>query len=599
MSNLSGACWLFSLAAAFASADDGAPLEFRHGISLIHELKYPADFAGFDYMNPAAPKGGALRLATDAPVRNFSGVWDEEVIPAPGMNRTYDYLLHRAGDELGSFYGHLAQGIALAPNGRSLHVRLHPEARWHDGLPITPQDVTFTFDHILGTVQGKLYMGWLAAVESAGPREVAFQHKHRFSTTDLQWLSYVSVFPAHYWKGRNPSAVTSIPPLGSGPYRVAGHDRSHVRFERVRDYWGRDLPVNLGRHNFDAIRYDLYRDDTIAREAFRKGLFDYRLEGEIRHWMSYDGDERINKDILRWRVLAGAQRAIALNTLKSHLADVRVREALTLAMDFDWQNRAYHHGQRERANSYFANSQFAARGVPTGPELALLQRFRGQVPERVFSDVSELPLAAGSNRSALRRAQQLLADAGWRMADGALVDGEGAPFTLELLVRTPADQRLFLPYANSLRRLGIDARIRIADDARFVNLTAKREFDAVLRDHGFVSPPTRQLGNYFASHAAEAPVSGNLAGISDPVVDALIERAESAETLDAITVACRALDRVLLWRFYNILLATMHEPRMAYWNKFGRPEREDTAVYSPPGHDAWWFDPERARRLGR
>ena len=599
MINLSVVCWLFPIAAALAWAVEEDSLEFRHGISLIDELKYPADFRGFYYMNPNAPKGGVLRLSTDVPIRNFSDVWDEDVVPAPGTQRVYDYLLHRAGDELGGFYGHLAQGVALSPDRRSLHFRLHPDARWHDGAPITPEDVKFTFDHVLGTIQGKIFMGWLAAVEITGPREVAFRHRRRFGTDNLQWLTYVSILPAHYWKDRNPSATTSIPPLGSGPYRVAGHDRSHVRFERVKNYWGRHLPINLGRHNFDEIRYDLYRDNTVAREGFRKGLFDFRLESEIRHWLSYDGDERFARDILQWRLLTGAQWAITLNTRRHHLSDVRVREALTLAMNFDWQNRVYHHGAYERADSYFAGSQFAARGVPTGSELETLKRFRGQIPERVFTDVFELPssVGIGSNRAALQRARELLAAAGWRMDDGRLVDGQGTPFTLQLLAQTPADHRILLPYVGSLRRLGIAARIQIVDVARFINLIGRREFDAVLREHGFVSPPARQLRNYFASHGADEPVAGNLAGISDPVVDALIERAESAETLSAMIVACRALDRVLLWRFYNIPLETMHQPRMVYWDKFGRPEREDGAIYSPPQHDAWWYDAKKARQF--
>ena len=600
MRNLFGA-WLFGLAVALGAAADEDALEYQHGISLIHELKYRADFRGFEYMNPAAPKGGALRLSTTTPIRSFSDVWDEEVLPAPGMNRTYDYLLHRAGDELGGFYGHLAQGVALASDRRSLHLRLHPDARWHDGGPITPEDVKFTFDHVLRTTQGKVYMGWLAAVEIAGARELAFHHKRRFITEDLQWLTYVSILPAHYWKDRNPNATTSVPPLGSGPYRVAGHDRSHVRFERVPDYWGRNLPINLGRHNFDEIRYDLYRDDTVAREAFHKGLLDFRLEGEIRHWFAYDSGGRFAKDILPWRSLSGAQWAITLNTRKPRLRDVRVREALTLAVDFDWQNRVFHHGLYARADSYFANSRFAAQGVPSGPELTMLQRFRGRIPERVFTDVFELPHSTGTgrNREALRRARDLLDAAGWRMANGVLVDGKGAPFRLQLLARTQADQRTLLPYVDSLKRLGIDAYLKVVENARFIHLIGAREFDAVLREHGFLTPPARQLRNYFASHGADEPVTGNLAGITDPVVDALIERAESAETLGEMVVACRALDRVLLWQFYNIPLDAMHEPRMVYWNKFGRPKHEDAAVYSPPRHDAWWYDADKARQLAR
>ena len=268
---------------ALGAGAEESTLEFRHGISVIHELKYPADFQGFDYMNPNAPKGGALRLSTTIPIRNFADEWDNEAMVAPGVHRTYDYLLHRSGDELGSFYGHLAQSMALSSDKRSLHFRLHPHARWHDGVPVTPQDVKFTFDHTLGTVEGKVYMDWLEAVEIAGAREVVFRHKRKFTTPDLQLFTYMRILPAHYWKGRQPNETTFMPPLGSGPYRVVGHDRSHVRFERVRDYWGRDLPVNRGRYNFDEIKYDLYRDNTVAREAFRKGLFDFRFEEDIRH----------------------------------------------------------------------------------------------------------------------------------------------------------------------------------------------------------------------------------------------------------------------------------------------------------------------------
>ena len=600
MRHVSGVCWLIPLAMALAGAAQADPLEFRYGISLIDELKYPADFQGFDYMNPRAPKGGALRLSTTIPIRNFADLWGDETLTAPGMQRTYDHLLHPAGDELGSFYGQLAQGTALAADRRSLYFRLHPDARWHDGVPITPRDVKFTFDHVLGTVDGKVYLDWLQAVEVTGAREVALRHRHKFVTSDLQWLTFVSILPAHYWTGRQPHETTLIPPLGSGPYRVADHGRSHVRFERVRDYWGRDLPVNRGRYNFDEIRYDHYRDDTVAREAFRKGLFDFRLEQDVRHWISLDAaDARIAKDILPWRRIAGAQRAIALNTRKLHLQDIRAREALTLAMDFDWQQRVIHHGLHARADSYFAKSPFAAQDFPTSAELEILQPYRGKVPERVFTEAFELPHSAGAgrNRTALRRARALLAAAGWRMTGGVLVDREGAPFKLELLARTPADQRTLLPYVDSLKRLGIAARVRIVDLARFINLIRRREFDAVLREHGFLTPPTPQLQNYFGSYAAGEPMTGNLAGISDPVVDALVERAERAETLEAMIAACRALDRVLLWHFYNIPLDAMHEPRVVYWNRFGRPRREHSAVYGPPQHDAWWYDAEKARRL--
>ena len=278
---------------------------------------------------------------------------------------------------MGSFYGHLAQGMALAPDRRSLHFRLHPDARWHDGAPITPEDVKFTFDHVLGTIQGKIFMGWLAAVEITGPRELVFRHKHRFITTDLQWLTYVSILPRALLEGsqseRNDHRSTARQRTVS-----RGRPQSIPCAIRTRaGLLGAPAPRQPGPAQ---LRRDSIRpvpDNTVAREAFRKGLFDFRLEEDIGHWISYDTDGRLIRDILHWRVLTGAQRAITLNTRRPHLSDVRVREALTLAMDFDWQNRVYHHGLYERAASYFANSRFAARGVPTGSELEFVATLPG------------------------------------------------------------------------------------------------------------------------------------------------------------------------------------------------------------------------------
>ena len=579
---------------------------YEHGISFFHELKYPADFTHFDYINPDAPKGGVLVLSTQRDFNTLTMFTD--FVPAPATVRLmYDSLVSFRTQEMGSFYGRLADGLSVSDDKRTLFIRLHPEARWHDGMPITTRDVKFTLDLLESIIRFRAVFSWVQSVEILSEREIAFRLASELTLSNFFSLVF-PIMAAHYWEDKDPTRASLEPPLGSGPYRIAEvRQGRYIRYERVPDYWGRDIPVNKGRFNFDQIRYDVYRDATVAREAFRKGLFDAWGEGDIRYWVTgYDIPARdkgwLVMDRFDNRGVVGVNRVIALNNRRDKFKDPRVREALTLAVDFEWENRVLHFGQLERALSNFSGEpSLEARGLPGEGELALLAPFRDQLPKRLFTEAFEFPRSTGSgrNRASLERARALLAQAGWHIADGVLVNSRGEPFEIEFLSRDVADQRTLLPYLSTLKRLGITGRIRLVDGTQFVNLNRKFDYDARITQSYLVSPPIVALSHYFHSQSASQVLgrSGNIAGIADPVVDALIADAIKVTTLEEMATACRALDRVLLWGFYQIPLDSIAPFRIVYWNKFGRPEREDLAVYGSAFPAGWWYDDTKAARI--
>ena len=589
----------------------GEKPSYQHGISLLHDLKYPRDFTHFEYANPDAPKGGRIVLASEWRVGNLSGYHSSELPSAPGLGQTYDRLFIRTGDELSAFYGWLASGMVLSPDNKSLYVRLHSAARWHDGVPITTEDILFTYEEVLQSVFGQASLApWVEELEITGSHEFIVHHKDEFTASSLQSMMAFRVRPAHYWKDRDPTKATLIPPVASGPYRIKKFDRDYIVYERVDDYWGRDIPINRGRFNFDEIRYDVYRDTTVAREGFRKGLFDVHFESNMGQWFSsYDipafEQGYLKKDTRPITKFIGMQTAIALNTRREHLRDVRVREALTMALDFEWQNRVFHYDSRERARSYFAGSQFAATGIPTGEELQQLSRFRDQLDPRVFTQPFKLPTSPGRglHRHGLERAQALLAGAGWRIKEGRLVNDDGVQFKLDLLTQNSAFQRMLLPYVQALKLLGIDANLRLVDSVLAINLLRERDYDAYVRGYEFLNPPGAELRGAFSSQTAEVQMSYNMAGVRNPVIDALIVEAERAVDINAATSALKALDRVLLWNFYNIPLHAPEGERFLLWDKFGRPKHESVARYeylvgsSLRVIDSWWFDTQKAAKL--
>lgn len=578
---------------------------YQHGISLLHELKYARDFQHFDFADPAAPRGGSLNLATTQPIRNLSGAWGTMVPSAAGVERTQDRLFVRSADEHSAMYGLLADGVVLSEDGTRLYIRLHADARWHDGVPVTTRDIQYSWEVLSRTsLATSIYMGeWVAELEIVNDREWVIHHHDAFSQSNLMTLTNFPVRAAHYYTEGDidPGAPTMAPPLTSGPYTVVDVDRNHVVYKRVADYWGRNLPVNRGRHNFDTVRYDVYRDSTVAREAFRKGLFDIHLEADTRYWHASDDlpalvDGRMRKETRRVTRLIGLDRAIAFNLEKPLFRDRRVREALTLAFDFEWQNRVFRNGSQQRALSYFAGSLFAATGLPTPGELELLEPFRDQLPARLFTQPFDLPASDGwgEHREALERARRLLAEAGWHIEDGVLRNAAGEGFEFEVATQNGWARRLLLPYIESLSWLGIKARLRLLENVQAVKYKRQRRFDLYFRGHDLANPPMGQLGNYFSTASAVRQMGGNLGSIRSPVVDALIERAQNAPDLATATSACRALDRVLLWGFYHVPLNMPEEERYLFWDRFGRPDQSSATYEFLMGGtvrliDSWWI----------
>ena len=578
---------------------------YEHGISFFHELKYPAGFSHFDYLNPDAPKGGVLIQSTQRDFNTLSLITDVGVT-APNVTWTYDSLVSYRSEEMSSFYGWLADGLSVADDKRTLFIRLHPQARWHDGVPITARDVKFTVELIQTSIRFRGYFSWVQSVEILSERELAFRLDSELTLSNIFPLSWFPIMPAHYWEDRDPTRASLEPPLGSGPYRVAEVKQGRfVRYQRVPDYWGRDIAVNKGRFNFDQIHYDVYRDATVAREALRKGLFDAWIEPDIRYWATgYDIPARdrgwLVMDHLDHREEIGVNRVIALNNRRERFKDPQVREALTLAVNFEWENRVLRFGLLDRASSNFSGEpSLEARGLPDEGELALLAPFRDQLPGRLFTEVFEFPRSTGTgrNRASLERARALLAQSGWRVEDGVLVNSRGEPFEIEFLSRDSAEQRTLLPYLDTLKLLGIAGRIRRVEAAQFINLSQQFDYDAMITRNDILAPPIIFLSTFFHSQSASEAQSVNASGIADPVVDALIAEAIKVTTLEEMATVCRALDRVLLWGFYQIPLDAIAPFRLVYWDKFGRPEREDMAVYKSPFPDGWWYDGAKAARI--
>jgi microcin C transport system substrate-binding protein len=583
-----------------AVADEEPALEFRNGVSQLpnYELKYPADFTHFDYLNTDAPKGGTLVLPWIEPLNTVSPMYQ----PA-GFYRSYDHLLERAGDEPSGYYGSLAESIAISADHRRIVFRLRPDARWHDGRPITAVDVKFSFETFRADIMAHGWAGALAwitdvnildqlTVEIRADSDVARQ---------LFILGYTPIVPAHYWLERDVSEPTTTLPPQSGPYRLTGVSQGrYFTYERVPDYWGRNLPVNRGKFNFDTIRYERYQDATVAREALRAGVLDVWTETDSRHWLaSYDVPARDAGWLVLGRLrsgdLSGARYRLALNIRRHPLGDRRVREALAFAMDFEWQIRALHGGELTRANSFFSDSMFASSGLPGVVEKALLEPHRAQLPAKLFTHPFSFPVTdgVGVDRKGLSRARALLAQAGYRIVDGVMVNADGEPFVIEFLSFMREDQRILLPYLSSLSILGIQANIRMIDRASYYNRLRNADYDATLVGGMIQVPPSWELRALFHSSST---LYLNASGLNDPAVDAMVDTALSATDFDQFVAACRALDRVLLWNYYQFPLDNPGDTRIVYWDKFGRPDLPEE-MYIAPFPDGWWFDKEKAARI--
>ncbi|MDE0391666.1 MAG: extracellular solute-binding protein [Rhodospirillales bacterium] len=600
----------FVQASAIAAASSMAPFpsligraeaqEASHGLSLFGDLKYGADFAHFDYVDPTAPKGGTLHLAT---VDTYSTVnpFTLKGQSAAGAGLPFESLLEGSADEADAAYGLIAEGVALAPDRRSVRFLLRPEARWHDDTPITARDVAFSFE-ILTTEGHPAYANQLAGVdrvETAGDRDVTFHLADPDNRKLPLIVGGMSVVSEAYFKDRGFGETTMEPPLGSGHYRVAKVDPGRsITYERVADYWGAGLPLNVGRFNFDTVVYDYYRDRTVLVEALKAGEYDLHEEFTSKVWATqYDipavEEGWLVKDVLKDNTPSGVQ-AFFFNTRLTKFQDRRVREALAYAFDFEWLNKNQFYGLYDRMASYFENSELAARGLPSEAELALLEPHRGAVPEEVFTAEFVPPATDGSgnNRRNLRAARALLEEAGWVTRERALVnEATGEPMTVEFLYFEPTFERIYAAYARSLERLGVGVTLRLVDGAQYEERLKTHDFEITTIRFVFSLSPGIELSSYFACATVDQVGSFNIPGIKDPVVDALIAAVAAATDRESLIAAARALDRVLLWGHYMVPQWYKGAHHLVYWNKFDRPAVKPR--YARGIIDTWWVDGEK------
>jgi microcin C transport system substrate-binding protein len=589
--------------------------QWRHGLSLFGELKYPQGFKHFDYVNPNAPKGGSVRLNAFGTFDNFNlAVAGLKGTAAAGIGLAFDTLLVESQDEVSTAYGQLAEAVSHPADFSSAAYRLHPEARWHDGRPVTAEDVVFSFDIL--KKQSPMYVFYYRHVvkaEKTGEREVTFTFDAPGNRELPSIVGQLLVMPKHWWDGtdasgnkRDITATTLEPPLGCGAYRVKSFEVGRrVVYERVQNYWGKDLNVNIGRENFDEIRYEYFRDLTVALEAFKGDQLDFRYENSAKNWMTaYDFPAVKEKRVVLEEFPVhnqGLMQAYAFNIRRDKFKDARVRRAFNFAYDFEEMNKQLAYGQYQRINSYFDGSELASSGLPEGLELEILETVRDKVPPEVFTTPYTNPVNGNPDavRANLREATRLLKVAGYEIRDRRLVNVKtGEPFTTELLVQDPSYERFIVFYKPSLERLGIDISLRVVDNVQFQNRLRTWDFDIVVGSWPESLSPGNEQRDYWGSQAADRVGSQNLVGIKNPAVDALIERIIFAKSRNELVAAAKALDRVLLWNHYVVPQFNYNKDRTARWDRFGRPD--ELPKYGSMGGfpTLWWFDPAKAAKTG-
>ncbi len=611
-------CWRATAIALGATLMAGAAAaEPRHGISTFGDLKYGPGFSHFDYVNPDAPKGGTLRLAGGEGTFDTVNPFTLKGIRFRGDSASvvalpYESLMTGGGDEPDSLYGLVAESAELAPDRRSIAFTLRPEARWHDGTPITVADVLFSFETLKndpGAFPGyRITLRDVLGAEAVGERQVRYMFDpDAVALRDLPLaVAGLPILSRAHFAGRTFGDTTFDPPLGSGPYRIAEVNPGRsITVERVPDYWAANLPVNVGRFNFGRIVLEFYRDRDVQHEAFKAGAFDFHEEFTSRIWATgYDFPAvqagRVIKEALPNRGPASRQYFV-INLRRDKFKDRRVRRAINLAFDFEWTNKNLFYDVYARSESIYQNTDMAARALPTAPEIELLAPFRDRLPPEVFTEVYEQPQSDGSgnNRRNLRRAQDLFAEAGWTVQGGRLVNAVGQQMSLEILTFSPSFERVFAPIVQNLKRLGVDATIRIVDSSQYAQrVDQDRDFDITTAAFGVSATPGVGERGFWNSAFADQPGSNNDGGIKDPAVDALVERLASAQDREGLTLAARALDRVLLYNQYIIPQWYRSTYTVAYWDMFSRPS-DTPPKYGLGFLDTWWIDPAKAARLNR
>lgn len=587
--------------------------EWRHGLSLTGALKYPADFQSFAYVNRHAPKGGTVRLSTEGAFDSLNFVIPRGN-PAPGVaSYVYETLLDSSLDEIVTSYGQIAQAVRYPDDFAWVAFRLRPEARWHDGKPITVEDVIFSFDvQTANNPSQRLYYRNVVKVEKTGERDVTFTFDQPGNRETASILGQLHILPRHWWEAsdaqgrkRDITQTSLEPPLGSGPYRVKSLEAGRaITYERVSDWWGARLPINVGRYNFDLISISVYRDLTVELEAFKADQVDWRNENSALQWSTqYDfpaiRDGRVVKETFPDRA-SGRMQAFAFNTRRAKFADPRVRLAFNYAFDFEEANRSLFYGLYRRINSYFEGTDLASKGLPEGLERQILESVRGEVPEEVFTKPFANPLGGTPEnvRSNLREANRLLGEAGWVIKDRKLVHGTtGEKLSAEFLISSPAFERIVLPYKSALERLGIEVSLRLVDPSQYISRLRNRDFDVIVGSWPQSLSPGNEQRDFWGTEAADRDSSRNYIGIKNKALDRLIERLIFAKDRTELEAATKAIDRVLLWNHYVVPQFTRSETWTARWDRFGHPDTLPT--YGSSGFpDVWWFDEVKAKRIG-
>lgn len=600
---------LAGLLVLLAGTGGRAEDEWRTTSSLIDPDAEQAVFERYDYVNPDAPKGGTLHQIAFGTYDSFNP-FIVRGTPAAGLSDfgglLWETLMAQSPDQPGTSHGLIAEAFKYPPDFSSATYRLNPDARWHDGKPITAEDVIWSLETLKKISPS--HMHYFANVKEAvalSDREVEFRFDQAGNRELPHIMGDLPVLPKHWWEGVRPdgtkrdiSQPTLEPPLGSGPYKIGqfrpGND---ITWERVKDYWGENLPVNIGRNNFDQRRYTYFQDDNAAFLAFKKGgIEDIRRETSTRRWVTeYDFPAVKEGKVIKREFKSGMvqpMQAFVFNLRRPQFADRRVREALTLAYNFEDQNRKHFFGLNKRLGSYFENSELASGGIPQGRELEILEEFRDQLPPELFTQEFKLPVndTPTSERQHLREAIRLLNEAGWETRGGKLVNKEtGEPFRIEFLGASETAEIITDGLIPNLRKLGIDATLRIVDASQYIQRVQNFDFDAVTGVFGQSNSPGNEQRDYWTSRAADTPGSRNIMGIKDPVVDALVDKIIYATDRDELVALTHALDRVLLWNYYTIPQYYQPTIRMAYWNKFGIPEKQP--AYTGIDIDSWWIDP--------
>lgn len=586
---------------------------WRHGTALLDEPRYPQGFPHFDYVNPNAPKGGLVRLGALGTFDSFNVVVaGVKGSPEQGLGLIYETLTTSALDEANASYGLLAESFSYPEDYSSVSFRLRPEARWHDGKPVTADDVIFSFESLkTNSPTYAFYYANVTKAEKIGEREVKFTFDEKGNRELPQIMGQLMVLPKHWWDGTAPDGrkrdvtqTTLEPPLGSGPYRLKNFDTGrNASYERVKDYWGDKINVNVGQNNFDEIRYEYYRDATVLLEAFKSDRLDFRTENSARNWaVGYDfparQEGRVILEEFPFRA-TGVMQAFVLNMRRDKFKDQRVRRAFNLAFPFEELNKTIFYGLYDRPSSYFYGLDLASSGLPEGQELQILESVRDKVPASVFTvpyknPVNDSPEAIRNN---LREADRLLKEAGWEVKNGRRVNAKGEVLSVELLSSSPNEERVFLPYKASLDRLGIATAVRTVDDVQYTNRTRSFDFDIATGLWPQSQSPGNEQREFWGSQAAAREGSRNLTGIADQGVDALIDKVIYAKDREELVAATKALDRVLLAHDYVVPQWTSLKQRTARWNRYSHPEtmpRYGGAAFPT----IWWYDEAKAAKTG-